>query len=343
MEIHRWTSWRPRNIFQPHMSQPVIRIENLRKGYGNIVALDGVSLEVEGGKIFGLLGPNGAGKTTLVKILTTLVRPDRGKAEVVGTDVLRDPVKVRRLIGYVPQELTVDPYLTAREHLRYYADLYHLTAAVREERSRELLALVGLAGHEDRPARDFSGGMKKKLDLACGLIHRPAILFLDEPSLGLDVQVRRDVWSYILRLKAERTTVFLCTNSMDEAERLCDDLAIIDRGRIAVMGSPAALRSKLERDVISVEIMGSNDSHDARLEALAQTVSQLEMVREIMKDGRQLKIYVERSETALPQILQRASSLAIPIHAISYSRPGLDEVFLHYTGHAFAPGRESRD
>lgn len=331
-----------RNIFQAYMSNPVVRIENLRKSYGPIVALDGISLEVEGGKIFGLLGPNGAGKTTAVKILTTLVRPDGGKVEVTGTDVLRDPVKVRSLIGYVPQELTIDPYLTAREHLNYYADLYHLSHASRTSRIREVLALVGLGGHEDRRARHFSGGMKKKLDLACGLIHRPPLVFLDEPSLGLDVQVRRDVWNYILRLKEQGTTVFLCTNYMDEAERLCDDVAIIDHGRIAVLGSPSSLRSQLKRDVISVEIASSNEHHEERLEALEKAVSQLGIVQGTRKDGMQLKIYVESNEMALPQILQSAASLAVPIHTISYSRPGLDEVFLHYTGHAFAERGEGR-
>ena len=324
------------------MSNTVVRIENLRKSYGPILALDGISLEVEEGKIFGLLGPNGAGKTTAVKILNTLVRPDGGRVEVDGIDVSRDPVKVRRLIGYVPQELTVDPYLTGREHLYYYADLYHLSTAIRESRIRDLLALVGLAGHENRRVRHFSGGMKKKLDLVCGLIHRPRLIFLDEPSLGLDVQVRRDVWSYILRLKEQGTTVFLSTNYMDEAERLCDDVAIIDRGKIAVMGTPAALRSQLKRDVISVEIASSNEHDSECLEALEKAVSQLGIVQGTIKDGIQLKIYVESNEMALPQILQSAATLAIPIHTITYSRPGLDEVFLHYTGHAFAERGKDR-
>ncbi|MBI4487562.1 MAG: ATP-binding cassette domain-containing protein [Deltaproteobacteria bacterium] len=325
------------------MSNTAVCIENLRKSYGPIVALDSISLEVERGKIFGLLGPNGAGKTTAVKILTTLVRPDGGKVEVAGTDVLRDPVKVRSLIGYVPQELTVDPYLTAREHLRYYADLYHLSAAAQGARIRELVTLVGLAGHEDRRVRQFSGGMKKKIDLACGFIHRPPLIFLDEPSLGLDVQVRRDVWSYILRLKEQGTTVFLCTNYMDEAERLCDDVAIIDGGRIAVMGTPAALRSQLKRDVVSVEIASPNEHHQERLEALEKAVSQLAMVHAIVKDGTQLKVYVESNETALPQILQTATTLAISIHTATYSRPGLDDVFLHYTGRPFTKGEERRE
>ncbi len=322
------------------MFNPVIRIEKLGKNYGPIVALDGISFEVERGKIFGLLGPNGAGKTTAVKILTTLVRPDRGKVEVIGTDVLSDPVKVRSLIGYVPQELTVDPYLTPREHLSYYADLYHLSPAVRESRIREALTLVGLAGHEDRRVRQFSGGMKKKLDLACGFIHRPSLLFLDEPSLGLDVQVRRDVWNYILRLKEEGTTVFLCTNYMDEAERLCDDVAIIDGGRIVVMGNPATLRSQLKRDVISIEVASFNEHHAKDLETLEKTISQLRIVTGTMKDGTHLKVYVESSEIALPEIVRSIASLAIPIRAITYSRPGLDEIFLHYTGHTLAEGKE---
>lgn len=337
-----WTSAGSRNIFLSEMADPIIRVENLRKSYGPIIALDSISLEVQRGTVFGLLGPNGAGKTTAVKILTTLVRPDAGKAEVGGFDVLKDQAKIRSLIGYVPQELTGDPYLTAREHLRYYADLYHLPAATRETRIRELLPLVGLEGHQDRRVRHFSGGMKKKLDLACGLIHRPSLILLDEPSLGLDVQVRRDVWSYILKLKEQGTTVFLCTNYMDEAERLCDRVAIIDRGRIAAMGSPSTLRSELKRDVILVEVSTANDHHQDMLAALEQAVSELSIVHQTVKDGTHLKIYVDSNEIALPQILQSAASLTVPIHTISYSRPGLDEVFLHYTGHSFTEGNESR-
>jgi len=324
------------------MPGTVVRIEELRKSYGTITALDGISLEVEAGRVFGLLGPNGAGKTTTVKILTTLIRPDAGRVEVCGTDVLNEPVKVRGLIGYVPQELTLDPYLTAREHLRYYADLYHLPGVVRDARIGELLGLLGLTGHEDRRVRYFSGGMKKKLDLACGLIHRPPLIFLDEPSLGLDVQARRDVWDYILRLKEQGITVFLCTNYMDEAERLSDEVAIIDRGRIAVTGQPAALRSQLQRDVISVEIASPNAHPGDKLQALETAVSRLSGVRVSRQNGTQLKVYVADNEIALPQILQSAAELAVPIQAISYSRPGLDEVFLHYTGHAFEGEGEER-
>ncbi len=315
------------------MSEIIVKIERLRKTYGAIVALDDISLEVEKGKIFGLLGPNGAGKTTTIKILTTLARPDSGRVRVAGVDVLDDPTKVRSLIGYVPQELTVDPYLTVREHLKYYGDLYHLSSSVREARVRELLDLLGLVGSEDRRVKYFSGGMKKKLDLACGLIHHPPVILLDEPSLGLDVHVRRDVWNYILGLKDRGTTVFLCTNYMDEAERLCDELAIIDKGKIAVTGTPVGLRSQLRRDVVLIEVERSEEDHKEPLKSLEDTLSRLEGVKGTVADGTKLKVYVESDDTALLKILEAARTVNVPIHSITHSRPGLAEVFLHHTGH----------
>lgn len=315
------------------MSEIIVKIERLRKTYGDIVALDDISLEVEKGKIFGLLGPNGAGKTTAIKIMTTLARPDSGGVRVAGVDVLDDPAKVRSLIGYVPQELTVDPYLTVREHLKYYGDLYHLSSSVREAHVRELLDLLGLVGSEDRRVKYFSGGMKKKLDLACGLIHHPPVILLDEPSLGLDVHVRRDVWNYILGLKDRGTTVFLCTNYMDEAERLCDDLAIIDKGKIAVTGTPVGLRNQLRRDVVLIEVERLEEDHKEPLKSLEDTLSRLEVVKGTVADGTKLRVYVESDDTALVKILEAARTVSVPIHSITHSRPGLDEVFLHHTGH----------
>ena len=315
------------------MSDLVVQIQDLRKSYGPIVALDGVSFEVGKGRIFGLLGPNGAGKTTTIKVLTTLVEPDDGRVLVAGHSVADEPVAVRRLIGYVPQELTVDPYLTAREHLRYYADLYHLSAAERQKSMRELLQLVGLEGAEDRRVKTYSGGMKKKLDLACGLVHRPPLIFLDEPSLGLDVQVRREVWNYILRLKQEGTTILLCTNYMDEAERLCDELAIIDKGKIAAIGTPASLRDQLERDVVTIQIDPAKAYGAEKLEALEQVMKQLSMVKETSRNGSQIRLYVQPNETALPPILEAARAAEVAMVSITQSRPGLDEVFLHHTGH----------
>ena len=320
------------------MSEMIVQIESLRKTYGAIVALDDISLEVEEGKIFGLLGPNGAGKSTTIKILTTLARPDSGAVRVAGVDVLNDPAKVRSLIGYVPQELTVDPYLTVREHLKYYGDLYHLSSSVREAHVRELIELLGLVGSEDRRVKYFSGGMKKKLDLACGLIHHPPVLLLDEPSLGLDVQVRRDVWNYILGLKARGTTIFLCTNYMDEAERLCDELAIIDKGKIAVTGTPVDLRSQLKRDVVLIEVERLEEDQQEPLKSLEDTLSRLEAVKGTVADGTKLRVYVESDDTALLKIIEAARTVNVPIHSISHSRPGLDEVFLHHTGHPLEEG-----
>ena len=329
----RWTSSGRRNIFYGLVSDPVVQIENLRKSFGPVAALDGVSFEVGQGKVFGLLGPNGAGKTTTIKVLTTLVEPDGGRAFVAGHSVLEDPVAVRRLIGYVPQELTVDPYLTAREHLRYYADLYHLSAGEREASVRGVLQLVGLVGAEDRRVKTFSGGMKKKLDLACGLVHHPPLILLDEPSLGLDVQVRREVWNYILQLKEQGTTVLLCTNYMDEAERLCDELAIIDKGKIAATGTPTSLRDELRRDVVIIQADPTQHYDQEKLGALERAMERLPMVKQAVLDGSEIRLYVEQNETALPQILEAARGLEVAVHSITQSRPGLDEVFLHHTGH----------
>jgi len=307
-----------------------IRTRGLVKRYGSVTALNGVDLEVREGETFGLLGPNGAGKTTTVKILITLARPDAGAAEVGGLDVMREPARVRRLFGYVPQELTADRYLSARENRRWFADLYHLARGERERRVEEALRLVDLDGAADRPIRTFSGGMKKKLDLACGLIHEPRILFLDEPSLGLDVKVRADLWRHIMVLKKQGVTVFLCTNYMDEADRLCDRVAVIDAGRIAVLGTPEELRTALGGDVITLETpQGSaGDLADFRRELGA-----LPFVKETMADGSRLSIFVQANETALPRVLELAARSGTTVQRISYSRPGLDEVFLRYTGH----------
>jgi ABC-2 type transport system ATP-binding protein len=317
------------------MAPALIRIEDLKKSYGAAVALDGISLDAEAGKIFGFLGPNGAGKTTTVKILATLVRPDAGAVSIAGHDVMKNPAAVRASIAYIPQEVTADPYLTAREHLNFYAALYHLPVDLRETRITEALRLVGLTGQEDRRARRLSGGTKKKLDLACGLLHRPPVILLDEPSLGLDVQVRRDVWDYILGLKQQGTAIFLCTNYMDEAERLCDEIAIIDRGKIVARGAPDELKARLKRDVISVEVAGTNHHRDDSFASLERAIAALPLVRQSLREGSRLKIYVDGHETALAKILEAAAAAGIDVRSINYSRPGLDEVFLHYAGRAF--------
>jgi ABC-2 type transport system ATP-binding protein len=315
------------------MRQPAVGIEDLTKKYGAVVALDGVTLNVEQGKIFGLLGPNGAGKTTTVKILTTLIRPDQGRAEVYGVNVFSDPGRAREVMGYVPQEITVDPYLTAREHLNYYAGLYRVPRESRETRIQEMLELMGLTAAENRRARHFSGGMKKKLDLACGLIHYPELAVLDEPSLGLDVTMRHGVWEYIEKLRRRGSTICLCTNYMDEAEKLCDEIAILDQGKIVAAGAPDALRNGLDRDLVALEVSHTDAQAQTGLERLELALREWTIVRATERNGTQLKIYIQANETALPHILQTAGAMGIAIHAVSHRRPGLDEVFLHYTGH----------
>jgi ABC-type multidrug transport system ATPase subunit len=223
----------------------VVKARELRKRYGDVVALDGVDLEVRAGEVFGLLGPNGAGKTTTVKTLTTLQRADSGTASVLGHDVAGEPARVRALIGYVPQELSGDRYLTAREHLAYFCDLYHLRAAEKRARIGDLLELLDLAAVADRPIRTFSGGMKKKLDLACGLVHRPRLLFLDEPTTGLDPQARMSVWDLVDGLRAEGLGVVLTTHYMEEAERLSDALLVLAQGRVVAHGPPKTVLGDL--------------------------------------------------------------------------------------------------
>jgi ABC-2 type transport system ATP-binding protein len=311
-------------------SSPVLLARGLAKSYGEVRALDGVDLEVREGEVFGLLGPNGAGKTTTVKVLITLERADQGSASVLGHDVAREADRVRAAIGYVPQELSADRYLTARENLAYFCDLYHLGAAARERRVAELLALLGLEEVASRQVRTYSGGMKKKLDLACGLVHDPRLLFLDEPSLGLDVQVRRAVWDHVLALKGRGTTVFLCTNYMDEADQLCDRVAIVDRGKVVAVGTPKELRSGLGGDVVSIEI-----EREAEVETAEARLRGLPFARAVLREGPRLHVTVDANETALPLLLDALRAPGLGVRSVGYHRPGLEEVFLKHTGHRF--------
>jgi ABC-2 type transport system ATP-binding protein len=316
------------------MSEPAaIEAQGLRKRFGQVVALDGVDVEVAPGQVFGLLGPNGAGKTTTVRTLITLLRPDQGSARVLGHDVVRDAAWVRARIGYVPQELSADRWLTAREHLDYFSDLYHLPAADRRRRVGELLALFGLEAVADRRLATFSGGMKKKLDVACGLVHRPPLLFLDEPSLGLDVPVRRALWRHVLDLKRGGTTVLLCSNYMDEVDALCDRIAIVDRGRVVAVGAPDELRLGLGGDVVSVEL-----TDPAGLERAEATLGALHFARGVLREDRRLHVTVTANETALPPLIDALHRAGLGVAAVSYHRPDLEAVFLHHTGHRFATG-----
>src|SRR3982751_405675 len=226
----------------------------LCKVYDGITAVDNLSFQVYSGEVFGLLGPNEAGKSTTIRMLMTLLRPTSGRATIVGYDVAREPERVRASIGYVPQERALDRFLTGREHLLLLGDLYHLPKPEARRRIDEILILVDLGAKADFPAKTYSGGMKRKLDIACGLLPNPSILFLDEPTLGLDVQSRLRIWDYIRALKARGITIVMTTNYLDEADQLCDRIAIIDSGRIKVIGSPSELKAGLGGDSLSLTV-----------------------------------------------------------------------------------------
>jgi ABC-2 type transport system ATP-binding protein len=303
----------------------------LRKTYGTLTAIDDLTFQVHAGEVFGLLGPNGAGKSTTLRILITLLRPTSGRALVLGRDVAKEPDAIRRLIGYVPQERAIDRFLTGREHLLLLADLYHLPKDEARRRIPELLKLVDLEDRADLPARTYSGGMKRKLDIACGLLPNPQVVFLDEPTLGLDVQSRLRIWDYVRQLKARGITIVMTTNYLDEADQLCDRLAIIDGGRIRAMGSPAELKAALGGDIVSLTV-GAPDA--GRIEALASALRSLPMVRAANPKPAGLDIRVESSEKALPAILEAAGRVGCRLELVDYHRPRLDDVFVAHTGHA---------
>jgi ABC-2 type transport system ATP-binding protein len=298
---------------------------------GGVTAIQDLSFQVFAGESFGLLGPNGAGKSTTLRILITLLRPTSGHAVVLGHDVVRDAEIVRRLIGYVPQERAIDRFLTGREHLLLLSDLYHLPKHEGLRRITELLKLVDLEDKADRPAKTYSGGMKRKLDIACGLLPNPRILFLDEPTLGLDVQSRLRIWDYIRGLRSRGITVVMTTNYLDEADQLCDRLAIIDEGRIKALGSPSELKAGLGGDIVSLTVGAGDARH---IPALASALKGLPGVRSVTTTSTGLDVRVESSEKTLPALLEAASRLGCRLEFIEYHRPRLDDVFMAHTGHA---------
>jgi ABC-2 type transport system ATP-binding protein len=304
-----------------------IDVSHLSKSYDGVKAVEDLSFQVYQGEIFGLLGPNGAGKSTTLRTLITLLHPTSGCATVLGHDTVKDADAVRQRIGYVPQERAIDRFLTGREHLELLAALYHLPKHEGARRIGELLKLVELETHADRLAKTYSGGMKRKLDIACGLLPNPQILFLDEPTLGLDVQSRLRIWDYVRMLKARGITVVMTTNYLDEADQLCDMLAIIDAGKIKTLGSPTELKVGLGGDIVALTI------HDAnRLPALAEAVNGLPAIRAVNITARGLDVRVESPEKVLPAILETASRLDCRVEFIEYHRPRLDDVFIAHTG-----------
>ena len=297
-----------------------IEVHDLVRRFGDLEAVRGVSFSVEAGETFGFLGPNGAGKSTTISMLCTLLTPSAGRAFVAGFDVAREQAEVRRRIGLVFQDTTLDDYLTAAENLRFHAELYGVPRAQAAERLHDVLEMVGLWERRDGLVRTFSGGMKRRLEIARGLLHSPRVLFLDEPTVGLDPQTRAHIWSYIDDLRRrESITMFLTTHYMDEAEH-CDRIAIIDEGRIVVVDTPEALKASVGRDRVQLQ---TADPLSA-IEALRSRFG----LEATMSEGA-VTVYVASGEQFVPQLF---SELDVTISAVSIARPTLDDVFMNYTG-----------
>jgi ABC-2 type transport system ATP-binding protein len=308
-----------------------IVVQDLRKRYGDVQALDGVSFAVREGEVFGLLGPNGAGKSTTVRSLVTLTTPDSGSASVAGHDVLREQNAVRRVIGYVPQDSGVDELGTGRENLMLQGRVQGMKGKDLRERTDTLLELVGITDAADRIVKTYSGGMRRRLDIALGLVHRPRVLFLDEPTTGLDPEARVVMWDEVSRLaRAESLTILLTTHYLEEADQLADRLAIVSQGKVVVEGTPGELKAGLRGDAVHVEV--ENDVVAEAERILAAVGAAPEQVLE----GRTIVSRVENGGRALPGIISALETAGIAVASVSLSRPSLDDVYLHFTGREFA-------
>ncbi len=304
-----------------------IEVRGLRKTFkGGVDAVNGVDLDVREGEIFGFLGPNGAGKTTTVRMLCTLLPITGGTAKVAGVDVVQDPASVRRAIGVALQEIGLDPVQTGRELLELQCGLYGLTGQRARARAEELLELLGLTEAADRRTKTYSGGMKRRLDLASALVHSPEVLFLDEPTTGLDPASRLTVWEEVRRINAAGTTVFLTTQYLEEADQLCDRLAIIDSGSIVAEGSPERLKAQMGHDVVTLALDGADPA------ATETAVGQLPGLERVVVEQQALALYVEDGAASIAEIVRRLDRESVAVGAIAVSRPSLDDVFLQATG-----------
>jgi len=302
-----------------------IETRKLIKKYGDLVAVDGIDLKVNEGEIFGLLGPNGAGKTTTLSILSCMLLPTSGEAYVNGYNVVKQPDQVRKSIGIVFQDPAIDDQLTGRENMEIHAMLYNVPKKVAKQRIDEALRLVELTDRAKNLVRTYSGGMRRRLEIARGLIHRPKVLFLDEPTLGLDVQTRERIWEYIEALtKKEKMTMILTTHYMDEADRLCDRVAIIDFGKIKAEGTPEQLKKQLGGDVITVKTKSINK--------LTKMVSELKFVKSVNKTSDAVKITLENGEEHITDIACAARDKGISVESLTLHEPTLNDVFLSHTG-----------
>lgn len=307
-----------------------VEVDQLEKVFpGGVHAVDKVSFAVAEGEAFGFLGPNGAGKTTTVSLLTTLLRPTGGRASVDGLDVLGHPDEIRRRIGLVFQESTADDELTGRENLDYSAALYGVPRAQANARIKELVDRMQLADSQKRLVKTYSGGMRRRLELAAGILHRPKVLFLDEPTLGLDPQGRAGLWEYVREIRKESgTTVFLTTHYLDEADQLCDRIAIIDHGKLVAIGTPAELKEKIGGDVVTLTVLdGTAD--------LSATLGSVDGVLNVQRQDGSYRLKCRRGESVVPAAVAACVQKSVTVTSVALKKPSLDEVFLEFTGRAY--------
>jgi len=303
----------------------IIETEEITKKYDDFTAVDNVDLEIPEEDIYAILGPNGAGKTTLISMLCTIIKPTSGTAKVNGYDIIKEPEKVRASIGIVFQSRALDDMLTGREHLEMHAALYGVPKNIRKKRIEEVLELIALGEKADEYVKTYSGGMKRRLEIGRGLIHHPRVLFLDEPTLGLDPQTRESIWKYIKQLnREEKVTVLLTTHYMEEADKLCDHVAIMNKGQIIKADTPQNLKRELKADTIKVKTEKPKE--------FAEKIQELPGVKEAYNTGEVIKLMVERGENLIPKIVNFATQHNFNIRSVELEHPTLEDVFIKYTG-----------
>ena len=316
-----------------------IELNSLTKKFKKSIAIDNISLNVEEGEIFGFLGPNGAGKSTTMMILTTLLKPTSGNASVCSFDVVTNPSKVRQNIGFVQQEIGIDEYLTARENLQFQCKISHMPKEQIKNRIEEVLDLVELKEKQDEQSITFSGGMRKRLDIACGLIHRPKVLFLDEPTVGLDIQTRRKIWEYIRKIHKEfGMTIFVSTHYMEEADNLCDRIGIIDYGKIQIVDTPQSMKNKLETDMITFSVL----PNEIKKAQFIEKLKTLDLIKNVNINETNMTIQSSDSTQVIPKIFQISSEIGLHIDSFVLNKPTLDDVFISYTGHNLRDGTNGK-
>ena len=316
-----------------------IEVNSLTKEFDSFKAVDNISFNVEEGEIFGFLGPNGAGKSTTMMILTTLLKPTSGEALVGGYNVVSDAKKVREKIGFVQQEISVDEFLTGRENLYLHARINQIPNNLIKSRIDDVLELVELGEKQDKATLTYSGGMRKRLDIANGLLSRPAVLFLDEPTVGLDIQTRRKIWQYIRKIRKDfGMTIFISTHYMEEADGLCDRIGIIDHGKIQVIDTPKSMKSAIGNEIISFNLVDGKGGQDA----LIDQISKIEFVKEVKNKQDLITVFSTKSNEVIPKIFQASTNLEIRINSLTLKQPTLDDVFISYTGHDLRDETENK-